>query len=57
MFDDSWQDGELLVLLLGHFAWFSHSHAREITEFQANPLAPIRVNWGVKEGGDGRRAE
>ncbi|CAJ1435408.1 unnamed protein product, partial [Effrenium voratum] len=30
------QDGELLVLLLGHFAWFSHSHAREITEFQGH---------------------
>lgn len=27
------QDGELLVLLLGHFAWFSHTHAREIIEF------------------------
>ena len=27
------QDGELLILLLGHFAWFSHTHAREIIEF------------------------
>ncbi|CAE7545168.1 unnamed protein product [Symbiodinium microadriaticum] len=27
------QDGELLVLILGHFAWFSHAHASEIIEF------------------------
>ncbi|CAE7738266.1 unnamed protein product [Symbiodinium pilosum] len=27
------QDGELLVLILGHFAWFSHTHASEIIEF------------------------
>ncbi|CAK9028007.1 Putative LRR receptor-like serine/threonine-protein kinase [Durusdinium trenchii] len=36
------QDGELLILLLGHFAWFSHSHAREIIEFGGHTAI---VDW------------